>query len=609
MGTASSTEVNGEDDEATLARPRELETAPSTDKSKSEEISEPKTSDQKPETQTTADERLNGGTEIEAPKGSWLPVPLTPWNWGQGQSEVQTTSLSEEPPPSKAVLDPSPPVPEPEEAPSLKKDTSETSVGWTFSFMRSTTPDDPECAERKAEADVSTAASTNSPKESPVTPSLVPAAACEDITGIQRSGELEMPEGYLGWWTPCQVELWPGHLLVRRVALPAEPPADPQGETRPEVSADLSAVGDTSKAVQGNGTNEMAIIDKDGDTMEKSKQDDNDIRLRLLLNPSTFEQVSALPDKCFEVVSEQQRYQFRCKADSEAKEWADHIRWAANNVKLCCDEMKWAYVYLNVYDLAQDWRVGLLNRVSQDLLNVGGAFHAGVEVYGKEYTFGCGGDFDDEDDMFAHCYPMETGLSQCDPRKCDRHSFRQTECLGLTTISHPDAIALLLQLAQEWPARSYRLLERNCVTFCRDLSERLGCLPFPDWVDSLSRNAAARTILEPPVLPADDAANRAGDEDGADSGTATVAGPAVLQQEVICFWGHACVLQAQGFIAGFVEYIICESCDRDLARGEAFWHCKLCDFDLCVPCADKRSRLRRSGIDSTSSISQSAIID
>ena len=51
--------------------------------------------------------------------------------------------------------------------------------------------------------------------------------------------------------------------------------------------------------------------------------------------------------------------------------------------------MQGAEVFLHVYDLGDGWLTA--NSVSSDLLNLGGAFHVGVEVYMTEFYFGSEG--------------------------------------------------------------------------------------------------------------------------------------------------------------------------------------------------------------------------
>lgn len=295
-------------------------------------------------------------------------------------------------------------------------------------------------------------------------------------------------------------------------------------------------------------------------------EDEVEVLWQLHLDPHTLKEVSALPDRCFEVANDHHRATFRCAFQAETVEWLEHISVLIEWTKEQCSANKWSFVYLNIYDLAQDWRVGMFNRVSQDVLQLGGMFHAGVEVYGREYMFGCSADSEDEQDIYVIAYPEETGVSACEPRSCDRHTFRQAESLGLTVLSEVEVLDALCILARDWPARSYRLLERNCIHFCRELCETLRVMPPPDWVDSLAKSAAERHVLQPEgkeaMAEADD-------------------------KEVTCFWRHKCVLQAQSFVAGFVECIVCETCVRELDRGEPHWHCDKCDFDMCVPCANE----------------------
>lgn len=130
-----------------------------------------------------------------------------------------------------------------------------------------------------------------------------------------------------------------------------------------------------------------------------------------------------------------------------------------------------ALVMLNVYDLDESWLK--TNKIFGRVLGVGGAFHAGVEVYGTEIAFGCDG-------IWCH-----------DPRGDTNHVFRESVVLGKTGMS-PEAIERLVrtQLSPAWTGESYHLLNRNCCSFAKELCANLVEKPVPGWIDRLARSLA-----------------------------------------------------------------------------------------------------------------------
>jgi len=341
---------------------------------------------------------------------------------------------------------------------------------------------------------------------------------------------LEMQEGYLGFFRPCQLQVNPGRLTI------------------------------------------------DGETSEAS------VSVHIHLDPCTFESVGPIPDEHdrFEVVTKEKRLIFRCEDEDLMEHWIQEIASAATMAKEKCDSKEWSFVYLNVYNLARDWRVGVLNTVMQDVLGVGGIFHAGVEVYGSEYMFGSMMDKEYEINFVNAVYD-DSGISTCEPKACSRHTFRQTECLGVTVLNFQEVGALINRMATEWPADDYRVLGKNCITFCRVFCERLGVRRIPDWVDSLAKSAAERYEVEPHDAPLGEG----------------ITDP----QEFCCALGHPCVLQAQSFLGGLVETIICEGCFRELPRGEAHWRCAVCSFEICRLCArEGENRTLGSKPDSSSGV-------
>ena len=139
-------------------------------------------------------------------------------------------------------------------------------------------------------------------------------------------------------------------------------------------------------------------------------------------------------------------------------------------------------VFLNIYDLGDTSAIQNLNVILKPLGS--GAFHAAVQVYGQEWSFGgLSADSDDQGD--------ETGIWSCRPQMCKQHSFRESIPVGTTCLSHIDVLTVLGEIADDWPMNSYDLLRRNCCHFCDEFCRLLGLGPLPDWVLNLANVGAA----------------------------------------------------------------------------------------------------------------------
>ncbi|ETB58121.1 hypothetical protein YYC_04195 [Plasmodium yoelii 17X] len=103
-------------------------------------------------------------------------------------------------------------------------------------------------------------------------------------------------------------------------------------------------------------------------------------------------------------------------------------------------------VYLNIYDLDPVSKV--LNSVVKPIGT--GAFHAGVEVYGYEYSFGYVAD-------------GKTGVMKSDPRYHPYHVYRES-------------ISMLISLST------------NCLNYADYFCNLLDVGGVPDWVMSLQKN-------------------------------------------------------------------------------------------------------------------------
>jgi hypothetical protein len=125
-------------------------------------------------------------------------------------------------------------------------------------------------------------------------------------------------------------------------------------------------------------------------------------------------------------------------------------------------------VLLNVYDLSEDWLVA--NDIFQQTGELGGAFHCGVEIYGREWAF------------------SNTGVFASRPRWHPIHKYRQTIVVGYVGYSSEDVATIMVdELSDEWEGWSYDLLSRNCCTFSRAVCKRLTGNDIPDWVDRFPR--------------------------------------------------------------------------------------------------------------------------
>jgi hypothetical protein len=134
-------------------------------------------------------------------------------------------------------------------------------------------------------------------------------------------------------------------------------------------------------------------------------------------------------------------------------------------------------VWLNVYDLSEEWLMA--NDIFQDVAELGGAFHAGVEIYGREWSFGTDG----------VCFSI--------PKTHDVHVYRDSIPIGETKYS-PQEIDSILEdeIFGKWQGKAYDLLARNCCSFSRSFCKRLTGDGIPDWVDRLPRllNAVRRPV-------------------------------------------------------------------------------------------------------------------
>lgn len=118
-----------------------------------------------------------------------------------------------------------------------------------------------------------------------------------------------------------------------------------------------------------------------------------------------------------------------------------------------------------------------------------GLFHAGLEVYGVEWSFG--GAFVPPGHL-----PV-TGIHSMPPRSCPGATYRESISLGAVPHSAEEVWQILLELAVQWLATAYHPLKRNCLNFCSEFATALELQDVPSWVGRL---ALAADIILSPVL-------------------------------------------------------------------------------------------------------------
>lgn len=144
-------------------------------------------------------------------------------------------------------------------------------------------------------------------------------------------------------------------------------------------------------------------------------------------------------------------------------------------------------VSLSVYDL-----VGSLAKTNKVLKYVGtGIFHAGVEVYGSEWSYG---GFEDPEDEGAGIFENE------EPRQHPVHAYKQSVPMGETQLTEDEVLDLLNDLAEEWLGQEYDILNHNCTDFCNEFCKLLGVGKIPGWVKSAAGLGAEARDLVPDLI-------------------------------------------------------------------------------------------------------------
>lgn len=123
-------------------------------------------------------------------------------------------------------------------------------------------------------------------------------------------------------------------------------------------------------------------------------------------------------------------------------------------------------VILHIYDL-RSW----LWPVNELVKSRGfGMFHAGVEVWGEECTYG------------------KNGVEWHAPRKHPgSYRYRESQPMGCTKVNASQWRRIRCRLQNQWAASKYHLLDQNCIQFVRTVCEELGVADnFPEWINGMA---------------------------------------------------------------------------------------------------------------------------
>lgn len=133
-----------------------------------------------------------------------------------------------------------------------------------------------------------------------------------------------------------------------------------------------------------------------------------------------------------------------------------------------------APVYVHVYHLGNSYITWGLNKITDY-----GAFHTGVEVYGREWSFGHTGTIG------------APGICEDPPKGNPDHTYRETLAMGITLNSPDEVLEIIEEMQKEWLGISYDLLNRNCHHFSHEFCCKLGVAGLPDWINTLAGTGSA----------------------------------------------------------------------------------------------------------------------
>eukprot|EP01065_Artemidia_motanka_P007817 TRINITY_DN13910_c0_g1_i1.p1 TRINITY_DN13910_c0_g1~~TRINITY_DN13910_c0_g1_i1.p1 ORF type:complete len:366 (+),score=85.48 TRINITY_DN13910_c0_g1_i1:83-1099(+) len=105
-----------------------------------------------------------------------------------------------------------------------------------------------------------------------------------------------------------------------------------------------------------------------------------------------------------------------------------------------------------------------------------GAWHAGIAVYGTEYSYVC---------------QKGSGLLRSRPRHAfDQSRLHEDRLLGHTSKSKDEVRALVRVYGKEWRGRDFDSLTQNCCHFCKSFARDLGGFRTPRYINRAANCAA-----------------------------------------------------------------------------------------------------------------------
>ncbi|SJK86558.1 PPPDE putative peptidase domain [Babesia microti strain RI] len=125
-------------------------------------------------------------------------------------------------------------------------------------------------------------------------------------------------------------------------------------------------------------------------------------------------------------------------------------------------------IYLNIYNLRN---VSNMFNTIAGIVGAG-AYHAGVEIYGYEYSYG-------------YTKGNGTGVMKSFPRYHPSHDYRKTISMGPSPYSLAEVHEIVEDLKKKWLGKDYDLLKNNCLNFARALTLALGGGEIPSWIMGL----------------------------------------------------------------------------------------------------------------------------
>lgn len=138
-------------------------------------------------------------------------------------------------------------------------------------------------------------------------------------------------------------------------------------------------------------------------------------------------------------------------------------------------------VWLHFYHC--DVYTGFLNTLCLNTVDLP-ICHVGVEVFGEEWAFQYFEDAWDE--------PAISGVVRCYPKSMADFEYQYSQNLGPTPLSVDEVDQILMNNHYDWPACSYHLTRRNCVTFANQLVKQLQPRDsIPEkylWIDASTRS-------------------------------------------------------------------------------------------------------------------------